>query len=121
MDLTLFVILLVLSLFLILLGLYRTEHTEFSLIGFLFLFLLSILILHQDVTYKIGYNTTSNFNYSYVGNDTVLTSSFETISDIYGPLDLDNTMSHYIGYYLAIASVLGFAAMLYGFKFGGFK
>jgi hypothetical protein len=48
---------------LIALGLFRPEHTELSLVGFVFLFLLGIVILNGQLVYKIGTSTNSSFDY----------------------------------------------------------
>ena len=116
MDLVLFGMFVCISFVLIALGLKHTEHTELSLIGFVFLFLLSMLILNNDISYKIGTNTTSNFTYTTSGNNTLLTSSFEAVTDLYGTTTLGNALSHTLGYWLAIASIIGFVAVLIGLK-----
>lgn len=118
MYLIVFCIFLSLSLILIALGLFRPEHSELSLVGFAFMFLLSFIIISGTLTNVTGTNTTSNFSYSVVGNYTLLTSSFENVENIYTPITLDN--SHNFGYYLAIASIVGFIGTLIGLR-GGFK
>jgi hypothetical protein len=122
MYLVLFGVVLSLAFGLIALGLFRTEHTELSLIGFVFLFLMGLTILNNGIEYKIGTNTTSNFDYSTVGNYTLLTSSFESQSDIYGTIDLGGNLSHTIGYWLLIGSFVGFLGVIMGLKHSwGFK
>ena len=122
MYLVLFGVVLSLAFGLIALGLFRTEHTELSLIGFVFLFLMGLTILNNGIEYKIGTNTTSNFDYSTVGNFTLLTSSFESQSDIYGTIDLGGNLSHTIGYWLLIGSFVGFLGVIMGLKHSwGFK
>ena len=116
MDIVLFCIFLALSLVLIALGLFHFEHTELSLVGMVFLFLLAMVVLNNQIMYKVGTNTTSNFTYSNVelitGNYTLLTSSYEENLDVYGPISLGGNLSHSIGYWLAIASVIGFVGVL---------
>jgi hypothetical protein len=125
MDITLFGVFLGLSLILIALGLFRSEHTELSLVGFVFLFLLAMVVLNNQITYVIGTNTTSTFDYTYNyagSNLTLLTSSFEENNDIYGPINLGGNLSHTVGYWLAIASVIGFIGVILGLrKSEGFK
>ena len=119
MDLILFSIILALSVILIALGLFRPEHTELSLIGFIFLFLMAILILNNEIDYKIGTQTNSTFIYTTNAsgtNLTLLTSSEETVADLYGTITLGSTLSHTVGYWLAIASVIGFVGVLLGLR-----
>ena len=121
MDLTLFGVFLALSLVLIGLGLFVREHTELSLIGFVLMFLLSTVVLNNDIQYKIGTNTTSNFTYTadYFNdntNITLLTSSEEQVIDIYGTSTLGGTLSHTVGYWLSILSVIGFVGVFLSLK-----
>lgn len=103
-------VLLCISLGLIALGLYRSEHTELSIIGFLFLFILSFSFSTGTIEYKIGSNTT----YSYNGNSS---SPYLTVTnDLYGTFDNGGTLGHIVGYYLAIASLIGFVAVLIGLR-----
>lgn len=118
MDLVLFIVFLGLSLILVIIGLFTREHTELSLIGFVFLFLLSMTIISQDIDYKIGYDKNINYSYSCLDvcdtqeNQTLLTSSTETVRDQYATFTLGGTLSHSIGYWLAIASIIGFIAVI---------
>lgn len=117
MILTLFCVFLVLSLVLITLGLKFTEHTELALIGFLFLFLLSLVILNENIVYEIGENVSSTFTYTGVGNNTLLTSSFETYTSNYEPITFDGGItSHLVGYWLALISILGFIGVILGIR-----
>lgn len=129
MILTLFLVFLVLSLILIALGLFRTEHTELSLIGFFFLFLLSLVILGGQIQYKTGviYNygclccgeyldeeqrpIFGAHNCSDVTNSSLVITS---MSDNYETWEGGGTLSHTVGYWMAIASVAGFAGVLWG-------
>lgn len=67
MDLTLFVVLLSLSLILIAIGLFRPEHTELALVGFVFLFLLSLVLIVGDLQYKTGYTERLTYGDNYTG------------------------------------------------------
>jgi len=117
MILTLFCVFLVLSLILIGLGLFHKEHTELALIGFLFLFLLSIAIQNGNIEYKNGYNVSSTFDYTTTDNTTLLTSSFETYTDIFTPVTFDGGFtSHLVGYWLAVISILGFIGIILGLR-----
>jgi len=112
MELLLFATFLVLSLVLIGLGLYFREHSELSLVGFAFLFLLSMILLTGTITQKTGFQ--SNTTCVYEGGN--LTSTIETSSDIYEAVNFDGSSAHRFGYYLAAISVLGFAGVLIGIR-----
>jgi hypothetical protein len=117
MELVLFILFLVISFVLITLGLIFSNHTELSLIGFTFLFLLSFPIITENITYTTGSNTYSQFNYSSLdGNYTLLTSSYESQTDIKTSIFEESDLSHYFGYYMAVISVVGFIATLIGIK-----
>lgn len=107
MDLTLFIVFLGMSLTLIALGLFRPEHSELSLIGFVFLFLLSFQILNGSLVYETG----KQIDYSY--DNGTLTQVNETL--LYSPTTQGANLSKSFGFYLAIASFLGFVAVLVGF------
>jgi len=107
MDLTLFVIFFSLSLILIILGLFRTEHTELALVGFLFLFLLSFLIINSDIQQKTGEITNS----TVTGNFTQEITTYQ-----YADIDLGGTFSHSFGYWLAVMAIIGFIGCLIGIK-----
>ena len=126
MDLSLYIVLIVISLIFIFLGFYKSEHTEFSLIGFMFLFLLSMVMLQGNIQYKTGVF----YNYSclccgeftdqrgtvygaHVCDSTENSSLYvSSISDVYGDFTAGGVLSHLIGYYLAVASSIGFAVVL---------
>ena len=121
MDLVLFCIFIVISFTLIALGLFRTEHTELALIGFVFLFLISLNILNNTIDYKIGTNTTSNFSYTQDyfndgSNMTLLTSSFESVTDLYTTSTMGGALSHTLGYWLAVGSIIGFIGVILGLR-----
>ena len=123
MDLILFSIFLALSLILIALGLLITEHTELALIGFVFLFLLSMLMINSDIQYKVGTQTNIT-NTLDPSNSSILTSQITTV-DTYATFTanttlgwLGRTLSHVLGYWLAIASIVGFVGVLMGYRRG---
>jgi len=113
MDLILFCVFLSLSLALVALGLFRPEHTELSLIGFVFLFLLSFLIIGNDIQYKVGEITNTTYDYY---NGSIINASYTHNIDIYATFTASGTLSHTFGYWLAIASVFGFIAVIIGLK-----
>lgn len=106
----------VLSLIIIALGLFNPEHTELSLIGFVFLFLLSLVIMNNNLTQLTGTETNSTFSYSTVSNFTLLSSSNELVANIYTPVDWNGISAHLISYWLAISSVIGFIAVILSLK-----
>lgn len=116
MFLTVYVVFLALSFVLVGLGLFRPEHTELSLIGFVFLFMLSFVLLTGNITIANGTNTSSQFNYTTNGNLTLLTSSFESVENLYTPISLEGSLAHIIGYWLAVGSFLGFLGILLGLR-----
>lgn len=112
MDLFLFCVFVAISLILIGLGLFRADHTELPLVGFLFLFLLAMTILTGSVQYKIG--TETNTTYSYVVNDTINMTQ-EVSYDVYDDINLDGSLTaKLVGYWLAIMSIVGFIGVLVG-------
>lgn len=112
MELILYTILLIVALIIIAIGLFKSEHTEMALIGFVLLFLLAITLEAGSVTSQTGDTTNSSFTYSIVGNYTLLTDSTETVAYIYTPITMGGALSHVVGYWLAIMSVIGFVGVL---------
>lgn len=107
MILELYIPLVVLSLVLIVLGFVLKEHTELSIIGFLFLFLLSLNLNQGGVDYRVGTNLTASVTYTLSGDIDQIT---QTLSYKYTPFN--DADSHRYGLYLAIASALGFGLTL---------
>ena len=121
MYLTLFIVFMALSFILIALGLFRPEHSELSLIGFLFLFLLSMVILYGTVQYKVGTNTTFEYScFEDCDNQTFsLLKSKEINIDTYENFTGgEGWASHTVGYWLAIMSFIGFVGVLIGLRGG---
>ena len=136
MDLTLFVVFLVITLVIIFLSFYAPEHSELGLVGFLFLFLLSLVILGGDIQYKTGVNETYTYGClcceqgqviggELVRNETYYGCTSENASlEVIGVTKVDNyatftaggTVSHVVGYYLAVASLVGFIGVILGLK-----
>lgn len=92
MILELFIVLIAVAIILIALG-YYMDMSELSVVGFVFLFILSsFVLLPKQLEYKTGllYNSTGTiqevtYKYAYYDDDT----------------------THYIGYFLTIISALG--------------
>jgi len=137
MDLILFVIFLLLSFLLIILGLIKTEHSELALIGFVFLFLLSLVLIVNDIQIKTGYNTDETYiyginltDYHYDdydvdpsfwkditnAEDALLFHSNQTLRYTYDDINLGGNLSHIFGYWLAVISSIGFLGVLIGLK-----
>ena len=114
MILTLFLVFLALALILITLGLFRTEHSELSLIGFVFLFLLSFIILNSNITYKIGTETNMTYSYNLLNGTYYVNATNELNIDKYTNFSDSNT--HNFGYWLVIASFIGFLGVLLGLR-----
>lgn len=113
MDLILFCVFTALSLILIILGFARPEHTELPLIGFFFLFLLALLIINQDIQYKVGTQTNTTYSYNV---DASIDYTTETSLDVYDTFSAGGSYSHSFGYWLAIASAVGFVGVLLGLR-----
>lgn len=118
MYLVLFLVFLGLCFVLISLGLYRPEHTEFCLVGFAFLFILSAVFISGDVQYKVGTNTTYTydcFDPCETGeNNTMVALTVE--SDVYETFEAGGILSHTVGYWLAVLAVVGFILTLINLK-----
>ena len=109
-----------LALILIIIGLARPSESSQALIGFTFLFLLSFVILGNNLEYEAGYNTTHTYN--YLEDNSTIDFIQETHIKNYDVLD-DNTgvfTTHRFGYFMAVASAIGFFGVLYSLK-GGWK
>ncbi len=122
MILTLFALLLGLSLVLIAIGLTKQDESAAALIGFLFLFLLSFVILGNNLEYEIGEQRNVSYSYDNSTGENLLNKTTEDITLIYTTWD-DTTgifNTHRFGYFLAIASIIGFAGVLMSLK-GGWK
>ena len=107
MILTLFGVICLVSLIMIIIGLTRPTESAQALIGFVFLFLLSIIIINGELEYETGVNT--NTTYSYDASDRI---NFTEQWNAYDYRKFDNSTSTKVGYYLAVASVIGFVGVL---------
>ena len=113
MILTLFLSFIFISLVMITIGLAKPSESAQALIGFFFLFLLAMTIIGGDLEYSVGENT--NTSYSYM-NDTSLQINTTTEYKAYNYNNFDDTTSRRIGYYLTVASAVGFAGVLFSLK-----
>lgn len=139
MELWLYLALLVISLILVALSLYRPEHSELGIVGFIFIFILSFVMIGGDIQYKIGVNETNHYaclcceGGSVIGepirgepsqgctseNATLSIVSVEKV-DVYGTFTAGGILSHTVGYWLAILSVVGMIGIFVGIKTEGF-
>jgi hypothetical protein len=88
------------------LGLFRPEHSELALIGFVFLFVLSFVVLNTDLQHVTGVSTV------YTYNGVVPTQISNTIeTDVYSNIPA-GVLYHTLGYWLIISSVIGFIGVL---------
>jgi len=122
MELWLYLSLLVISLILIALSFYRTEHAELGIVGFTFIFLLSFVMIGGDIQYKVGTNTTYEydcFDTCGIGNnDTLMTTATEI--DVYDTFSAGGTLSRTVGYWLAVLGVVGIIGVFVSLRTEGF-
>lgn len=118
MDLILFTTFIVISFILVALGFYRSEHTELTIIGFTFLFLLSMVVIGDNLTYKTGELTITTNSYGLVNGSYELTGqtlnnsfSYSNYTESSGFFD-----THNFGYLLAVMSGIGLAVSFASIK-----
>lgn len=119
MILELFGVFVGLSFVMIYIGLSKPTESAQALIGFLFLFLLSFVLMGNNLEYRIGEQTTTT--YSYLVNTTDINFTIEQTNYTYTNY-ADTTSqfnTHRAGYFLALVSAIGFIGVLYGIKTGG--
>lgn len=111
MILELYGLLALVALVLIIIGLTRPNESAQAIVGFVFLFFLAITMLNGSLEVESGAQT--NTTYGYDSSNRVNFTS----QDITYQYDLfsDDT-SRQMGYYLAIASVVGVLAVLIGLR-----
>lgn len=110
MILTLYGVLVGICLILIYIGLTKPSESAQAIVGFFLLFLLSLIIINGGLEYETG--ALINTTYTYSGDEVTETS--QTVINQYAYFD-DST-SHQVGYYLAIASAIGFAGVFYSLR-----
>jgi hypothetical protein len=119
MELMLFIVFMLITLIIIFLSFYNTEHAELGIVGFLFLFLLSLIMMTGDIQYKTGENTTYTYECldpCQIGNLTPFMTA-TTTADTYTDFSAGGPISHTVGYYLAVASIVGFIGVIVGLKY----
>ena len=103
-------------------GLYRLEHTELSLVGFFFMFLLSMVVIGNNLTYQTGETTTISNSYGVLNDTVVLFNSTE--SKVFDESIYTDTSgiftTHRFGYLLAVMSVIGMIGSFVSIKKEGF-
>lgn len=111
MNLILFGVICAVALVMIIIGLTRPHESAQALIGFTFLFLLSIIIINGNLEVESGALTNTTYTY-----DSMNRVNFTSQDVQYHYEKFNDSTSHKIGFYLAIASVIGFAGVLYSIK-----
>jgi len=114
MILELYAFLIAVSIVLVILGLFVSEHSGLALIGFALIFILSIVI--QTGNLEIGNGLNMSTSFSYV-NGSIDSSTQEVVYEFE---NWDDGTAHQIGFWLAVASAVAFFLMLYNIK-RGFK
>lgn len=115
MILTLFGVLVFISLVLIGIGLIIPTESAQALIGFFLLFLLALVIINGGLEYESGAEISTS--YAYSGQEVV--SSAQNVTQTYSYFN-DST-SRNVGYYMAIASAIGFIGVIYSLGRAKFK
>ncbi len=109
MILSLYVVLLIISLTFIILGLSKVEdYSYMALVGFVFLFLLSFVILNETLEYQTGANITSTYSYNINGSVNGTSQSVAYNQAVYS-----GSNAHTMGYYMIIISIVGFTGVLF--------
>ena len=116
MILEIFGVFTLIGLVLITLGFIKESHSEQALIGFVFLFLLAMEILGGSIQYETGTNSTSYAVYETINATANRTIVYSNEANNY--VTFNDSLSHRLGYYLAIASVIGFIGVLISLKRG---
>lgn len=109
MILYLWLVLVALCIALVIIGLARPSESAQALVGFFLLFLLSLVVINGSLEYQSGVR--SNLTYSIDGSDAVVNQESILLYEVY-----DDGTTHNVGYWLAIASAVGFAGVLYGLR-----
>lgn len=107
MILTLFAVIVFIALVMIIVGLVRPTESAQALIGFTFLFLMSIVLINGSLQYETGATTSSNFTYDNTGQ---VITAVQAVN--YSYENFDDTTSHRVGYWMAIAAVIGFLGVI---------
>ena len=103
MIVIIFGVLITLSIALIITG-YYAESPVIQIVGYGLMFLTSFPLITDNLEYKVGENT----SYVYGTNNTLISDSMVNTYVSYG--------DYRFGYYLAVASVLGFASVFFQWR-----
>lgn len=120
MIVLLFALFVAVSIALIILGLSKPTESAQALLGFTFLFLLSFVVLGNNLEYKTGEQIDTQ--YTYLSDNITIDYTNQTVTDSYTAYD-DTTgifNTHRFGYFLAVGSVIGFIGVLVSLR-GGYK
>lgn len=111
MELVLFALFFLLSLVFLGYGIFKPIHSEFLVIGFLTIFLLSFFMINNNIQIPTGTNTTTTYAYGGANNSLLETNALEqtTYKDVTNTGILNKT----IGYWLAIISIFGIMASMF--------
>jgi len=141
MYLTVFVVVMALSLIIVALGFYRPEYTALGIAGFFFMFLLSFVFISGNIQYKIGVNETNTYacvcceqgvviGGEYIRgepepgctneNATIVVIATDSI-DVYETWDSGGVTTHWVGYVLAVMSAIGMIGAFMSVKHEGWK
>lgn len=115
MILSLYGFLVVVALVLITIGLARPTESAQALIGFFLLFVLSIVIVTGNLQYEIGSQINTTYSYDATGSVNFTTQDIAYVYENFTD-DAGEKTAHWIGYYLALASAVGFAGVLWSLK-----
>jgi len=111
MILSLFGILALISLVLIIMGLSRPSESAMALIGFVFLFFLSLVLINGTLQVEAGSHI--NTTYGYDGSDRVNETS-QVVH--YQYQNFNDSTSRQMGFYLVLAAVIGFAGVWFAWR-----
>jgi len=112
MILTLFAVLVTISIVLVVLGLTRPTESYQAVVGFFLLFLLSLTILNGNLEYESG--AIINTTISYTGS--LATSTDQTVTNQYS--NFNDATSRRVGYYLAVVSAIGMIGVFFSLRKG---
>jgi len=118
MILWIYLAFIIISFVLIGFSLSRDDHTELGIAGFTFLFILSFVMIGGDIQYKVGVNETLSYSCLCCEQDgstslcdgstnhSLVVTDIERV-DIYDTWVAGGTLSHTVGYLLAVIGVIG--------------
>lgn len=96
------------SLVLVLIGIFKRDFSGFALIGFSFFFILGLVLEAGALQVEQGANSTNTFLYSASGD---INSSVHSIR--YDYQSWSDKTSHSVGFWTSVGSAVGFILMLF--------